>query len=276
MEHVHGSRKLSKFAPEDVISSTPDDVITNIFNRLPLQDAVRTGTLSKSWRYKWTMISQLVFDEDFYEYLEKTKNEKYYRRIVSRFLLHLKSGITKFHLYIEKGRDSILDAEDISNWILVLSQKGILEFTLLNMDATPVLLTTHIFSCLKLIRLTLYNCHFRPVSTFSGFPYLLSLDLSEVVFGSYTCGDFLTRCPILEILKLRDNTPSEIKRDEITKLINLKVLCLPLCELDNEAVIFQLLGYFPKLQELNLDFWDCKVRSSWIILIHFTTDCNMS
>nr|GEZ83886.1 hypothetical protein [Tanacetum cinerariifolium] len=237
----------------------PDDVITNILNRLPLQDAVRTGTLSKSWRYKWTLIDQLVFDEDFHEYLEKTKNEKYYRRIVSRLLLHLKSGITKFHLYIENGRDSILDAEDISNWILVLSQKGILEFTLLNMDATPVLLTTHIFSCLKLIHLTLYNCHFRPVSTFCGFPYLLSLDLSEVVFGSYTCGDFLTRCPILEILKLRDNTPSEIKRDEITKLINLKVLCLPLCELDNEAVIFQLLGYFPKLQELNLDFWDCKL-----------------
>ncbi|GKE60415.1 putative F-box-like domain superfamily protein [Tanacetum coccineum] len=220
--------------------------------------AVRTGTLSKSWRYKWTMIDQLVFDEDFYEYLEKTQNEKYYRRIVSR-LLHLKSGITKFHLYIEKGRDSVLDAEDISNWILILFQKGILEFTLLNMDATPLVLTTYLFSCLKLIHLTLYNCHFRPMSTFCGFPYLLSLDLSEVVFGSYTCGDFLTRCPLLEILKLRDKTPSEIKRDKITKLINLKVLCLPLCELDNEAVIFQLMGYFRKLQELNLDFWDCKL-----------------
>ncbi|GJW55633.1 F-box domain containing protein [Tanacetum coccineum] len=97
------------------------------------------------------------------------------------------------------------------------------------------------------------------MSTFCGFPYLLSLDLSEVVFGSYTCGDFLTRCPLLEILKLRDNTPSEIKRDEIAKLINLKVLCLPLCELDNVVAIFQLMGCFQKLQELNLDFWDCKI-----------------
>nr|GEV52217.1 hypothetical protein [Tanacetum cinerariifolium] len=97
------------------------------------------------------------------------------------------------------------------------------------------------------------------MSTFYGFPYLLSLDLSEVVFGSYTCGGFLTRCPLLEILKLRDNTPSEIKRDEITKLINLKVVYLPLCELDNVVDIFQLVGYFQKLQELNLDFWDCKL-----------------
>nr|GFC26117.1 hypothetical protein [Tanacetum cinerariifolium] len=49
MDQVYGSRKLSKFAPEDVISSMPDDVMTNILNRLPLQDAVRTGILSKSW-----------------------------------------------------------------------------------------------------------------------------------------------------------------------------------------------------------------------------------
>ena len=137
------------------------------------------------------------------------------------------------------------------------------------MNETPIKITTHLFSCLKLKHLELHNCHFGPMSTFHGFPNLLSLDLSEVVFGSYTCGQFLSRCPLLEILKLRDNTISEINRAEIAKLENLKVLFLPLYELDNMAMmttsdIFQLIDYFPKLQELNLDFWDCTVRLSWI------------
>lgn len=264
MESVQGSPKASKFAlEEDVISSLPDDVITNILHRLPLQDAVRTSILSRNWRYNWTMINQLVFDEDFYEYLKVTKNRKYYGRIISRLLLHLKGAIKKFDLYIEKGCHSIRDVEDINNWVLDLSKKGILEFTLINMDETPIKLSTHLFSCLELKHMELYKCHFCPLSTFCGFPNILSLDLSEVVFGSCTCGQILSQCPLLEILKLGDNSTSEIKRVEIAKLKNLKVLILPLCELDNMTMtssdVIQLMGSFPELQELNLDFWNCEL-----------------
>ncbi|MFS7949310.1 putative F-box domain, leucine-rich repeat domain superfamily, F-box-like domain superfamily [Helianthus anomalus] len=51
----------------------PDNVVTNILDRLPLQDAVRTSILSRNWRFKWTTISQIVFDKNFFEYLLKTK-----------------------------------------------------------------------------------------------------------------------------------------------------------------------------------------------------------
>ncbi|GKB98285.1 putative F-box-like domain superfamily protein, partial [Tanacetum coccineum] len=181
IEQTHGSRKASKFTSDDVISSTLNDVLTNILNRLPLQDAVRTGTLLRSWRYKWTMINQLIFDEDFYKYLQKIEKEKDYGRIIDLFLRHHNGSVTKFHLYIEKGCNSILDVDDIRNWILVLSQKGILEFPLLNMEATS----------LKLKHLELLNCHFCPISSFPGFANLLSLDLFELVFRSYTCGEFV-------------------------------------------------------------------------------------
>lgn len=268
MGQVHGSCKASKFAAEDVISTIPDDVIINILNRLPLQDAVRTGSLSKSLKHYWTRITQLVFDEDFYEYLQGKEKEKDYERIINMFLNHLKGGITKFYLYIEEGCNSILDVEDISKWILFLSGKGIKEFTLKNMDEAPLELP-NLFSCMELNYLELYNCYFHSMTGFRGFPNLLSLYLSEVGFGSDTCGEFVARCPSLEIMKLIDNIPSEIKLAQIAKLEKLKVLYLPLCELGSNGVIkssiiFHLMGYFPKLQELNLDFFDCKVRLTWI------------
>ena len=267
MEHVRGSSKASKFAQKDVISRMPDEVITHILQCLPLQDAVKTGILSSYWRSKWTMITQLVFDEDFYEYLQEKEKETYYGRIISRLLLHLKGAITKFDLYIPV-ENNVLDAEDINNWVMFLSRKGIKEFTLINMPETPLNLHTYLFSCQKLKHLKLYNCYFCPMSSFHGFPNLLSLDLCEVTFEGYRCGEFLTRCPLLEILKLSNNTPGEIKLVEIAKLENLNVLSLPLLELDNmsmltSSTISRLTGLFPKLQELTLDFLDCRVRLSW-------------
>lgn len=264
MELVRGSHKSSKFALKDVISTMPDDVITNILNRLPLQDAVRTCTLSNEWRFKWTMLTQLVFDEDFYKYVEVRGNKNNYGTIISRLLLPLNSVITKFVLYIPyEQENSVVDVEDINKRVLFSSQKEIQEFTLKNMDETPLELPYYLFSCLKLKRLKLYNCHFCPESSFQGFPCLLSLYLSEVEFGCYKCGKFLAGCPLLEILKLRSNIDGEIKRDEIEKLENLQVLILPLSELVSMAEvtsfsIFQLIAYFPKLQELNLNFWMCK------------------
>ncbi|GJY93570.1 putative F-box-like domain superfamily protein, partial [Tanacetum coccineum] len=171
--------------------------------------------------------------------------------------------MAKFYLYIEEGCNSVLKVQDIDNWLLVLSEKEIMEFTLINMDETLIQLTTRLFSCLKLKHLELFNCHISPIDGFGGFPNLLSLDLSEVEFRSYTCGEFISHCPLLEILELRSNSSSKIKGVEIAKLGYLKVLNLPLCELDNMAMItsssiFQLIGCFSKLQELNLNFWVCK------------------
>ena len=259
MELVHGSSKASKLAQDDVISSMPDDVITNILIRLPLQDAVKTGILSTNWKHKWTMLTQLVFDEEFYEYLKEKRKEKDYGRIISMFLDRLKGTMAKFYLYIEEGCNSILDVQDIDNWLLVLSGKEIMEFTLINMDKTQIKLTTHLFSCLKLKHLELYNCHICPIDGFGGFPDLSSLDLSEVEFGSHRCGEFIAHSPLLEILELSDNSQSEIKQVEIAKLENLKELHMTLCDLDNgemmtSSTIYHVLGFFPKLQVLTLDF----------------------
>ncbi|KAJ0445011.1 putative F-box domain, leucine-rich repeat domain superfamily, F-box-like domain superfamily [Helianthus annuus] len=173
MELVHGTHKASKSAPQDFISNMPDNVVTNILDRLPLRDAVRTSILSRNWRFKWTTLSRLEITASLFWYLAQKTYKNYHVRVINRILLHLRGAITKFFLSI----DEVIDDEDINHWILLLSRKGIKELTIRNWHEPPLKLHTHLFSCLELKHLTLSNCYFNPPPTFHGFPNLLSLKL---------------------------------------------------------------------------------------------------
>ncbi|KAF5762046.1 putative F-box domain, leucine-rich repeat domain superfamily, F-box-like domain superfamily [Helianthus annuus] len=249
VERTH--KKASKFASEDVICNMPENVITNILNHLPIRDAVRTSVLARNWRFKWTMLTQLVI---------KCRFSKYGRDL-SRLLLHLKGPITKFVLYIPDYM--VLDGEDINHWIAFLSRKGIEKFTLLNFRRTQFKLHTHLFSCLDLKHLRLQNCCFHVPPSFHGFPNLLSLNLYDVRFESGDYGEFITSCPLLEVLGIgNDEDPMrKMRLVEIAELKNLKTLSLSLCNLYNLTItsytIFKLAGYFSKLQELYLNFSKC-------------------
>ncbi|KAM0030759.1 putative F-box domain-containing protein [Helianthus debilis subsp. tardiflorus] len=170
-----------------IITNMPDNVVTNILDRLPLQHAVRTSILSRSWRFKWTMLSQLVFDKMFFKYLRKSKGKNNnHGGVISRLLLHLSGAITKFVLCI----NDVLDAEDINHWILFLSRKGIKDLTIRNRDETPLMLPTHLFSCLVLKHVHLFNCCFNPPPSFHGFPNLLSFDLGVDFEENVQLGEF--------------------------------------------------------------------------------------
>ncbi|KAJ0683247.1 putative F-box domain, FBD domain, leucine-rich repeat domain superfamily [Helianthus annuus] len=252
--------EASEFAPEDIISSMPDSVVTNILQRLPLQDAVRTGILSRNWRFKWTMLSQLIFDTNFFAHLIERTGENTFGLIISRLLLHLNSTITKSVLVLP-----LLDVVDIHHLILFLSEKGIKDLTLTNWCKPQVKMPTHLFSCLELKHLNISGCCFNPPPSFRGFPNLLSLELCNVQFGG-DLGEFLAQCPLLESLDLGylSYTGNNVKLVEIAKLENLKILSLSLCHLETTTTtsscdIFELLRYLPKLQELGLDFHDYKL-----------------
>lgn len=173
-----------------------------------------------------------------------------------------------------------MDEEVINSWIIYLSKKGIKEFTFICFNGGMPELTTHLFSCPELTHLKLDNCLLHPSSEFGGFPNLLSLDVSNVDLRSSKYKEFLTRSPLLEIFKLSLYDPDKVKQIEIVKLVNLKILSLSLCDIEDMTVItsssiFQLEGSLPKLQELSLEFLDCKVSLSWIFEIYFTKYCNM-
>ncbi|KAI3730103.1 hypothetical protein L6452_18779 [Arctium lappa] len=255
----------------------PEIVITNVLDRLPLQEAVRTSILSRNWRFTWTLLSQLVFDYKFYRYLPRKKHggHLFYKRNLGKLLLQLEGSITKFVLYMpaeeQRGKRNIEYCntmyadivKDINHWILFLSTKGIKEFTLINMrPAEPVKLPNHLFLCLGLKHLKLRNCCLHPVPGFHCFPKLVAFEFDQVTFNDRSCkyGEFITRCcPLLEILKFSFYTPNgEVKLGEIAKLVNLKSLSLWFCKLGDMVVtssdIIQLVGSLPKLETLNVDF----------------------
>ncbi|GJZ07387.1 F-box/FBD/LRR-repeat protein-like protein [Tanacetum coccineum] len=257
MELDHGAHKASKYEAEDFISSMPDNVITNILDRLPTDDAVRTDILSRDWRFKWTLLTQLVFDEKFFNLSLESDGKVYYNRgNLSRFLLNLKGPISKFVLYIH---DKVLNVEDIGLWVLFLSTKGIKDLTLLYNSVGSLKLPTQLYSCMKLEHLKLHKCVFRHSPSFRGFPNLLSLDLSFVTFQSCTIGEFITQCPLVESLRITTNT---LKLIEIARIENLKTLYMPLGALNkvtviNSSDIFQL-TCLKKLQKLALSLHLCK------------------
>ncbi|XP_076885262.1 F-box/FBD/LRR-repeat protein At1g13570-like [Bidens hawaiensis] len=236
MEPIHPRHKTFQFAPGDFISRMPDIVVTSILDRLPLQEAVRTDVLSKEWRFKWNTLTQLVFDEDFFEYLTQTEDQNNQVRVLVSRLLHLTGPITKCVIQVYAGLD--VDDEDIGHWILSLSRKGIKELTLDSRD---------------------YCFNLPP--TFHGFPNLLSLEL-YVSGKNNEHGEFISRCPLLENLKLSSSSPAKVKVVEFAKLENLKRLSLYLRDVDpmkdfhSSSTIFELLGSLPKLEELKLNFID--------------------
>lgn len=276
MKRVRETRKASHSSPEDVISKMPENVITNIMDRLPIQDAARTCILSTNWRYNWTLLRQLVFDFQFFDNLLLKNGGKYYGKIISRLLLHLKGVITTFVLYISD--ESELDDEDINHWLLFLSRIRIKNLPIRDLREDLMKLPTHFFSCLELKHLRLYNCRLRPTTSFHGFPNLFCLDLNQVIFENYRCEEFLTRSLLLKVLKICYHTTFNMKLDEIAKLELLKVLSFPLCKLDNTEIItsskiFHLIGLLPKLQKVKLDFSNCKVRFSCTFFIVIVLRC---
>ncbi|XP_076918219.1 F-box/FBD/LRR-repeat protein At1g13570-like [Bidens hawaiensis] len=250
----------TEIEPEDFISILPDNVATNILHRLPLQDAVRTAMLSRHWRFKWTMLSELKFDANFFAYLIERKGENSFGTIISRLLLHIHGVVTKSVLIL-----TLLEAEDIHHYLLFLSKRGIKDLTLTYWSKPRVKLPTHFFSCLELTHLNISGCCFNPPPGFRGFPNLTSLDFAyDVLFGGGDLGEFLTRCPLLEILKLGYLCyTGGVKLAEIARLENLKILSLSLCHLESNVI--ELAGYFPKVQELGLDFQDCNLTEGGAI-----------
>uniref|UniRef100_A0A165ABS8 F-box domain-containing protein n=1 Tax=Daucus carota subsp. sativus TaxID=79200 RepID=A0A165ABS8_DAUCS len=59
-EHI-----LSEPPSTDIISELPGHLRETIVGFLPLEDAVRTSILSRKWRYCWTMIPNLIFEDTF-------------------------------------------------------------------------------------------------------------------------------------------------------------------------------------------------------------------
>jgi hypothetical protein len=160
------SNKKANHDHIDRISDLPCNVIDDILARLYIKDLVRTSILSKKWRYMWTSVPQLRFDDDFFDEYENLDDPgPVTSKVITDVLMQHSGVMHKFHLYVHYDYNFKISVEYIDTWIPILS-RSIKHLELVShnkhLDQMPYI----VFSCKELTFFTFagLNCQFHLIS----------------------------------------------------------------------------------------------------------------
>ncbi|WOG90004.1 hypothetical protein DCAR_0209245 [Daucus carota subsp. sativus] len=194
----------------DIISYLPQSIIDLILTKLPIKDAVRTSILSSKWRYQWTTMTELVFDEKCFCLCDDKKvAEKESVDFMMRFLMLHKGPIQKFKLIqkFELTTSYLRKSTNIDQWLRLISRADIKEVVLdvygkgRKWNYPRFSMPQSIFTFRKLTRLTLSGFTVEPPFGFQGFPCLNYLELDGVTISREDIENFISGCPLLEKFK---------------------------------------------------------------------------
>lgn len=197
----HKSTEMENQTKIDRISKLPWDVLDSILVHLPLREAARTSILSTKWRYKWTGLSQFVFDDKCISSSLSDKRARWVEimKIINRVRSNHRGPIEKFKL----AAYCCPTYSDFDQWIAFLTEKGIKELIIQDFSFTKRFkLPSSVFCCPKLGCLELFGCIVKLPALFKGFDCLRILKLSQVFIVSDTLESLICNCPVLERLTL--------------------------------------------------------------------------
>ncbi|CAM8950482.1 unnamed protein product [Rhodiola kirilowii] len=204
----------------DRISELPVHLREHILEYLYIWKAVATSVLSSKWRFCWTGLRKLQFDEDFWCVNLPLDHE----RVIDRILLLHSGPIREFTLFIPEIN---YDTLDITVWLRVLSNKGVqkieidaVEYHYKNMYY-PI--PSCLYHCRELKELSLRGCKTTLPCEFKGFANLTSLSLDSVDIASSLLGSLISGCLLLETLSLKD---LRFQKPLVLESLNLKTLYL--------------------------------------------------
>ncbi|KAF8017399.1 hypothetical protein BT93_H2540 [Corymbia citriodora subsp. variegata] len=183
----------------DRISQLPGHVADKILSLLPIKEAVRTSILSRQWRYQWSSLPHLMFNDQCTSTNAPGRLSQDLVKIVDEVLL-LHTGPIKVFVLNHTG---FRVTRDIDRWILHLSRVSIKQIGLLIYQGQNYKIPTSLFNCQNLTALKLYGCSVKIPSSFEGFKKLYYLYLQSVELSS-GLDVLISRCPLLQRLNLRD------------------------------------------------------------------------
>ncbi|XP_056853963.1 probable FBD-associated F-box protein At1g32375 isoform X1 [Raphanus sativus] len=182
----------------DLISELPEALLLNILSLLPAQDVASTMFLSKRWRFLWTSVPRLEYDDSY----QGTEYRKF-SRFVDRFLfLHESPVIETLHFKLGKT----CGGEDIRVWIRAADKccvrELIFEIDASSNDSPPIVLPSSLYTrCIMLVTLKLNKVILEDTSSSIAFPSLKTLSLVSVEYpGDEFVSSLLSSCHVLEDL----------------------------------------------------------------------------
>ncbi|KAJ0669166.1 putative F-box domain, FBD domain, leucine-rich repeat domain superfamily [Helianthus annuus] len=206
----------------DRLSVLPEEIASHILSSMPTKDAVQTSILSKSWRYKWRLVTNLDFDDDTFH--DKNILIKFGDWVMN---VCKSSHIQLFRLHFSK-RWTLKSR--VSNWIDKAVRLNVRELDI-EVTSLSLKLPLSMFTCKTLTKLRLdfgdYLQSFLTDLPLVYLPCLKSLDIS--VYTDHYINAFyklINGCPMLENLSLhimcKGNTENYIFNIPSLKRLKLK------------------------------------------------------
>ncbi|KAJ0435484.1 putative F-box domain, leucine-rich repeat domain superfamily, F-box-like domain superfamily [Helianthus annuus] len=142
----------------DRLSSLPEEVHSHILSLMPTKYAVRTSILSRTWRYKWMLVTNLDFDDS-----HRFHDLDCFTQFVDRVLELQKSPQVKLfrmcfsEMWVKKSK--------VLKWIDAAVRLHVSE---LDVKAMLLELPLCLFTCRTLTKLRLYGMGVGPGASRSG------------------------------------------------------------------------------------------------------------
>lgn len=239
---------------EDRISSLPDDILQHILSFLETKDAFQMHILSKRWRYLWTGVPIVDFD-DMPLYSNRTPTPfsiaaGHFIHFVERvLLLRDASNIKRFRL---SCRAAFFESR-VFSWISSAVKYKVKELDLCLFVQETFPLPHSVFNSRSLTRLKLDMNNNLLLPDHISFPSLKTLHLGLMTFQDDKSVERLfSSCPILEELAILDCEWIELKSVSICipSLKSLRIDDLPVFGPDDGAI-----GCEIKIDAANLSFF---------------------
>ncbi|OWM80806.1 hypothetical protein CDL15_Pgr006836 [Punica granatum] len=185
----------------DRLSELPEHLIDHILLLLSIKDAVKTSMLSRKWRYRWTTLPELVFDDlRTPTSSDAQSSNSVLGKIISDVLLIHTGPLRKFVISHKKFHAD----SDISRWCYYLSRVSLKELVL-NFSVSPwCKIPSSLFSCQELVCLNLCSCSINLPTTFGGFKHLKRMELSSCLVSQDGLERLILSCPLLENMMLKN------------------------------------------------------------------------
>lgn len=258
---------------EDRISTLPDTILIHIMSFLPMEDAVKTGILSRRWPYLWTQVQNLTFT---YKGIYFKRMRNFIDFINRTLIFHKGCNVKKFVVdFNSRFQNSGFLSSHVNTWIHFATEANVDELGLLLYDfilyndLLHYLVPQHLYRNSTITKLTLEMCTLKPCGLirWKSLKYLsirhskLSRDLVRTI---------LEGSPVLEFLELQ---LIRVKQVDINS-VSLKKLVMDNCyNYRSSRNGFPLEISAPNLQSLGLSGM---VTSFKLIHIQNLVDCNLS